>query len=111
MAEATFTQLVPTQFAADLVVAIGDPPRLGIVVEVQLREDEAKRYTWPLYAVALRARWRCPVVVLVYAPELAVLSALAHRLGPRQRAGRGGHDTGHPRGARCVARGTRHALQ
>ena len=70
--EATFTQIVPTEFAADLVIGVDVPPRLGIIVEVQLTRDERKRYSWPLYAGALRANWRCPTVVLVVAPDPAI---------------------------------------
>jgi hypothetical protein len=70
--EATFTQIAPAEFAADLVILVGDPPQLGIILEVQLRRDELKRFSWPLYACALRARWRCPALVLVLAPDPAV---------------------------------------
>lgn len=70
--EASFTQIAPTEFAADLAILVGEPPELGIIVEVQLRRDDLKSYTWPLYACALRARWRCPAVVLVLAPDPAV---------------------------------------
>jgi hypothetical protein len=38
---------------------------LGIIVEVQLRRDERKRYAWPAYVANLRARHRCPVCLLV----------------------------------------------
>ena len=41
-------------------------PIFGIIVEVQLAPDEDKRFTWPVYAVGLRARKRCPVCVLVF---------------------------------------------
>jgi hypothetical protein len=66
--DSTLTQLVPAQYHADLVVVLGDPyPVLGIVVEVQLDRDEDKRYAWPLYAAAVRARIRAPCLVLVVA--------------------------------------------
>lgn len=68
--EADFTQLVPAQYRADLVVLLVEgSPVFGIIVEVQLSRDEDKRFTWPLYTLALRARLRCPTCVLVIAPE------------------------------------------
>ena len=70
--ETTFTQIAPAEFTADLVILVGDPPQLGIILEVQLRRDGLKRFSWPLYACALRARWHCPAVVLVLAPDPAV---------------------------------------
>lgn len=84
VADGAFTQLAPTAYTADLVVMLGSPPALGVVVEVQLRRDDDKRFAWPLYAVALRARHRCPVVVLVLAPDAAVAAwaALPVPLGP-----------------------------
>lgn len=47
-------------------------PVMGIVVEMQLTPDAEKRYTWPLYTAALHARLRCPVALLVIAPDDAV---------------------------------------
>ena len=71
--EADFTQLVPTEFRSDLVILLKDGhPVFGIVVEVQLRVDERKRFTWPTYATVLRARHEIPVVVLVFSPVAAV---------------------------------------
>jgi hypothetical protein len=120
---AELTQTVPTEYRADLVVLLLDGRAvLAIVVEVQLASDADKRWTWPVYVSALRARLRCawmlfivtaddatarwaaqpialgpagfvltpfvlgpgavPVVtdpvVAAEAPELAVLSAMAH---------------------------------
>ncbi|MBI3181707.1 MAG: hypothetical protein HYZ28_06155 [Myxococcales bacterium] len=71
--DAAFTQVTPTEYRADLVVLLGDrAPVFGIVVEVQLSRDETKRFTWPFYAVALRARLRCPTCLLVVAPDARV---------------------------------------
>ena len=68
--EADLSQISPTAYHADLVVLLTDgEPVYGIVVEVQLRPDADKRYSWPLYAAALRARLRCPTSVLVVAPD------------------------------------------
>lgn len=72
--DGNLTQLAPTQFLADLVVTLfsGERVRLGIVVEVQLKRDENKRYSWPVYASTLRAKLRCPVILLVVTPSAAV---------------------------------------
>ena len=65
-------QLKPTEFRADcvLLLAAGEPVA-GIVVEVQLelRRDDDKLYSWPAYVANLRARTRCPVCLLVIAPD------------------------------------------
>lgn len=61
--EANVTQLVPAEYRADLVLAYGADVR--VIVEVQLRKDENKRWTWPVYVAALRARDRCRVYLLV----------------------------------------------
>ena len=84
VSDANFTQIAPAAFAADLVIMVGDPPELGIIVEVQLGRDDLKRYSWPLYACALRARLRCPAVVLVLAPDpgVAAWAAQAIETGP-----------------------------
>jgi len=59
--------LTPVEFCADLVLFLSRGARyeLGIIVEVQLRRDERKRYSWPAYVANLRARHRCPVCLLV----------------------------------------------
>jgi hypothetical protein len=64
---ADLTDLVPTQYRADAVVALttNDVPVLAVVVEVQLRRDPAKLWSWPVYVTNLRARLRCPTVLLV----------------------------------------------
>jgi hypothetical protein len=70
---ATFADLAPPEYRADLVVLLAaDAPVLGIVVEVQLRSDGQKRYSWPHCAASLRARLSCPTCVLVYAPDVEV---------------------------------------
>lgn len=70
---AELTQVVPTEYRADLVVLLSDgEPVFAIVVEVQLSRDEDKRMTWPLYLTSLRARVKCPTALLVVAPEVSV---------------------------------------
>ena len=70
---AELTDIQPAEYRADLVVLLlEDVPVLGIVVEVQLRPDEDKSFSWPVYVTGLRARIRCPVCLLVVAAEEAV---------------------------------------
>jgi hypothetical protein len=70
---AEFTQVVPTEYRADLVVLLLDgQPIFAIVVEVQLSRDEDKRKSWPLYLTSLRSRIGCPTVLLVVAPDAAI---------------------------------------
>ncbi|HYI03184.1 hypothetical protein [Hyalangium sp.] len=70
---AEFTQVVPTEYRADLVVLLLEgKPIFAIVVEVQLSRDEDKRKTWPLYLTSLRSRVGCPTALLVVAPDKAV---------------------------------------
>ena len=69
--ETGLSELVPTDYWADLVVMLESDrggPVYGVVVEVQLGTDRDKRWVWPLYAAALRAKHRCPCCVLVVAP-------------------------------------------
>jgi hypothetical protein len=63
---ATLTNVLPAEYRADMVVLLIDgKPVLGIVVEVQLKPDEHKRFSWPAYVAGLRARFRCPCCLLV----------------------------------------------
>jgi hypothetical protein len=82
---ADFTQVVSTEYRADLVVLLHNGvPVFGIVIEVQLGIDENKRYTWPLYSVTLRAKVRCPTCVLVVTRDASVANWAARPvdLGP-----------------------------
>lgn len=70
---AELTDVQPAEYRADLVVLLYEgKPMLGIVVEAQLAPDDHKRFAWPVYAVGLRARMRCPVCLLVVTPHDAV---------------------------------------
>jgi len=70
---ADLTDVQPAEYRADLVVLLYDrKPVLGIVVEAQRAPDDHKRFAWPVYAVGLRARMRCPVCLLVVSPHEAV---------------------------------------
>lgn len=66
-------ELTPTEYRADAVVvlATGTGPALAVVVEVQLHRDPVKRWTWPVYLTTLRARLRCPTVLLVVCVDAA----------------------------------------
>jgi hypothetical protein len=70
---ADLTEVQPAEYRADLVVLLYDgKPVLGIVVEAQLARDADKRFAWPVYAVGLRARMRCPVCLFVVSPHESV---------------------------------------
>ncbi|MGH3810551.1 MAG: hypothetical protein ACRDRU_28825, partial [Pseudonocardiaceae bacterium] len=68
------TDVAPTEYRADTVVtlSVGDEPVLAIVIEVQLRRDPDKRWTWPIYLTTLRGRLRCPAVLVVVCLDQAV---------------------------------------
>jgi len=65
--------VTPTEYRADAVVvfADGDRPVLAVVTEIQLGRDGGKRWSWPVYLATLRARLRCPVLLLVLCPTTA----------------------------------------
>jgi hypothetical protein len=72
LTEATLHELVPVEYYADAVVLLGNEvPVFGAIVEAQLQPDPRKLYTWPLYALAARARYECPFVVIVVTPDPA----------------------------------------
>jgi hypothetical protein len=73
--EAALDQLVPVEFRADLVLELRDASEaivLAIVLEVQRDEDPDKKFSWLVYVAAVRARKRCPTIVLVVAPDADV---------------------------------------
>lgn len=81
------TDLVPTQWRADAVVTLTNvdrQPVLAVVIEVQLRRDRDKHYSWPTYLTNLRARLQCPVLLLVICPDsrTAAWCAIRIELGP-----------------------------
>jgi hypothetical protein len=67
MAPSDLTASVPTELRADAVVMLSgaDGAQLAVVVEVQLRYDPRKRFSWPSYLTQVRAAHRCPAVLLV----------------------------------------------
>ncbi|MFI5780481.1 hypothetical protein [Nocardia sp. NPDC051570] len=44
-------------------------PTLAVIVEVQLRPDLDKAWSWPVYVSTLRARLRAPTLLLVICPN------------------------------------------
>jgi hypothetical protein len=73
--ESSLDQLIPVEFRADLVIELRDASGvlvLAIILEVQRDEDPDKEYSWPVYVVVVRAKKRCPTIVLVVAPDAAV---------------------------------------
>ncbi|MBK8257561.1 MAG: hypothetical protein IPK82_33445 [Polyangiaceae bacterium] len=65
------TQIRPAEYRADVVVLLlgGDGPVWVLIVEVQLGADDNKRFTWAEYTMGARAKHRCPVGLLVVAPD------------------------------------------
>lgn len=61
----------PTEYHADAAVVFeyNSTPVLVAVVEVQRSRDPRKRLSWPVYLATLRARYECPVVLLVLCPD------------------------------------------
>jgi hypothetical protein len=58
---------------------VDDRPVFGVIVEAQLQPDPRKRYTWPMYAAAARARYECPFTVIVTTPDPATARWAAPR--------------------------------
>ncbi|MEV0063667.1 hypothetical protein [Nocardia sp. NPDC050718] len=70
-----FSDIGPKEFRGDLALSLHDADGvavLGICVEVQLSEKPHKQWSWPVYLTTLRARLRCPVVLLVVVPNTRV---------------------------------------
>lgn len=73
--ESSLDQLIPVEFRADLVLELRNESGalvLAIILEVQRDEDPDKKFSWPVYLVAVRAKKRCPACVLVVAPDADV---------------------------------------
>jgi hypothetical protein len=70
-----FSQISSTEYRADAVVELGDQTGAaiaGVIVEVQLHPDDDKKFSWPLYIAALRAKLRCPATLFVLTPFATV---------------------------------------
>src|SRR5262245_21687861 len=68
---AELTDPLPVELRADTVAVFtaADQPVAAVIVEVQLSDSPDKLYSWPAYLTTLRARLRCPVFLLVIAPD------------------------------------------
>lgn len=68
--------LAPAEYRADAVVVLTGAGRpvlaVVVVVEVQLARDQGKWWSWPVYVATLRARLRCPTVLLVVCVDAGV---------------------------------------
>jgi hypothetical protein len=65
------TETQPAEYRADVVVLLldGGKPVRVIIVEVQLKKDDDKRYSWPAYLTVSRDQHRCLADLLVVAPD------------------------------------------
>ncbi len=81
LTDADLSQVVPPEYRADQVLILrsqrhsegmAGKPVMSIVLEVQLKTDEEKRFSWPCYQVIERARLRCPCCLLVVTPSDSV---------------------------------------
>lgn len=83
--DSSLTTIAPSSFLADLVVTLRrEDTVLGIVVEVQLAIDKAKRASWLVYLANLYAKIDAPVALLVIAtsPRVAAWCARPMSFGP-----------------------------
>jgi hypothetical protein len=66
---------------ADAVIEYWEVKRnFALIVEVQLKKDKDKLYSWPFYLMGLRYRLRCPVKLLVICPPRAVAAWASQRI-------------------------------
>jgi hypothetical protein len=74
VASIDLTETQPAEYRADIVILLldGGTPVRVIIVEVQLKKDDEKRFTWPAYLAVSRDRHRCPAHLLVVAPDSGV---------------------------------------
>ena len=62
----------PERHVDAAVLLEGGGERLIVLVEAQLQPDPDKRWRWPLYVAATQDRHKCPVYLIVIAPDEAV---------------------------------------
>ncbi len=62
-------EATPKQLLADACIILGEPPTLGLVIEVQTtmtnKDWAEKQFKWPHYAIGLRTELRCRTETLV----------------------------------------------
>ncbi|MEM9461133.1 MAG: hypothetical protein AAGF11_43615 [Myxococcota bacterium] len=62
------------EYSADgtvLIREVDDASREAFIVEVQLRPDDDKLYSWPLYVAGVRLRLGCPTTLVVVTDDAA----------------------------------------
>ncbi|GAA4592197.1 nucleotide-binding universal stress UspA family protein [Actinoplanes octamycinicus] len=86
LSSADFTNVAPTEYRADAVVTLihEGAATFAIIIEVQLRIDGHKRFSWPAYVATLYARLGCPVALLAICPTEAIArwAAVPIAIGP-----------------------------
>jgi hypothetical protein len=69
LAPTDMSAVIPVQYLADMVVLISDQatgdPVLAVIIEPQLRDAEAKRFSWPVYVTTARQVSKSPAAVLI----------------------------------------------
>jgi hypothetical protein len=90
MAPSDLSASVPTELRADAVVMLSgaDGAKLAVVIEIQLRYDSRKRFSWPSYLTQVRAAHQCPAVLLV----ICLSTTIAARCRARIVTGHPGFD-------------------
>lgn len=66
------TKVVSLELRADLIFAAREQAGRMLecwIVEVQTSVDSGKRLSWPAYVTSARLRYRCPVELVVFAPD------------------------------------------
>lgn len=81
---------MPATFLCDSVHIVYDESRnvlASVIVEVQRDRDPDKRFSWPVYVAALRAKMRAPVYLVVLSPDPAIAAWAREpiELGPGSR--------------------------
>jgi hypothetical protein len=77
------SQVASAEYRADAVVELRDRTNAvtaGVIVEIQLHKDLDKRFSWPLYVAALRAKLRRPATLLVLTRDRAMARWAAERI-------------------------------
>jgi hypothetical protein len=90
MAPSDLSASVPTELRADAVVMLSgtDGAKLAVVIEIQLRYDSRKSFSWPSYLTQVRAAHHCPAVLLV----ICLSTTIAARCRARIVTGHPGFD-------------------
>lgn len=64
------SECIPTEYRADAALLYGPrDAKLGVVIEVQLKQDVRKHESWLAYIANLRARDHCGVCLVVICPD------------------------------------------